>query len=80
MRLERVKHGQRLRQKLQLLLMRLGDYTPTDFQRTMMYRPEFFGDAFTRLQMELARGESEWTFFERELFCTFISRTNGCRF
>jgi hypothetical protein len=80
MRLSKVRRAQSLRQKIQLLLMRLGDYTPTDFNFAMLYRPEFFGDAFGRLQVELARGESDWTLAERELFCAFVSKTNGCRF
>jgi hypothetical protein len=80
MRLSTVKRAKGFRQKMQLLLMRLSDYTPTDFNLTMMYRPEFFGDAFGRLQVELARGDSDWTLADRELFCAFISKTNGCRF
>jgi len=80
MRLKKVRSGQGLLQKMRLLLMQLGDYTPTDFSRTIMYRPEFFGDSFARLQVELARGESDWTLAERELFCAFLSKINGCRF
>lgn len=80
MRIKRLKGGLDLRRQLRLVLMRLGGYAPTDLTRTLMYRPEFFGDEFAKLQIELARGTSEWTLAERELFCAFVSTTNGCRF
>ena len=80
MRLKKLKSGHKLRQKIQMLLMRLGNYTPFDVNRALMYRPEFFGEAMGKLQTDLNRSESDWTLAERELFCAFVSKMNGCPF
>ena len=80
MRLKKLQSGHKLRQKIQMLLMRLGNYTLFDVNRALMYRPEFFGEAMGKLQVDLNRGDSSWSLAERELFCAFVSKMNGCLF
>jgi uncharacterized peroxidase-related enzyme len=53
---------------------------PDDVIKTSLYRPEFFGQAWTDLLHSVMRGPSDWTPGERELFAAFTSRLNTCRF
>jgi hypothetical protein len=81
MRLERITHGHRLREKLILGIIRLASGHPaTDVVRTVYYRKELFGQPLLELTQKLMRGSSEWTVWERELFAAFISRINQCEF
>jgi hypothetical protein len=81
MRLQRVEHGHRLRQKLILGAMRLfqGRRAP-DILRTLFYRPELLGRRISEWTQAVMRGPSDWTVWERELFAAFTSKLNQCVF
>jgi len=81
MRVRRVEHGHRLKQKLMLALIRLlsGRRVP-DVVKTLMYRPEFFGRAQCEWTQAVMRGPSAWSVGERELFAAFTSKLNNCVF
>jgi hypothetical protein len=51
-----------------------------DVLRTIFYRQDYFGRPFSQLVQATLRGPSEWTVGERELFATFVSDRNKCRF
>ena len=81
MRLSNVDHGHRLRQKLMLALTRVMCFwEPPDVAKTLMYRPEFFGQPFCNLAQAILRGPSDWSVGERELFGAFTSKLNQCGF
>jgi hypothetical protein len=54
--------------------------TPSDVVKTLYYRPETFGRPFSDALDRAMRGESDWSPGERELFATFVSSLNQCRF
>lgn len=81
MRVRRVEHGHRLKQKLILVLIRLlGGRRVPDVVKTLMYRPEFFGRAQCAWTQAVMRGPSDWSIGERELFAAFTSKLNNCVF
>jgi hypothetical protein len=81
LRLIAVERGHRLRQKLKLYLIRLVTRRRVvDIIRTLLYRPEVFGAPMSAWTHEVMRGPSEWSVGERELFATFASSLNRCRF
>jgi hypothetical protein len=81
MRLERVRTGHRLKQKLLLGMIRLfGRREPPDVIKTLLYRPEYFGTRFSELCQASLRQPSSWSVGERELFASFVSRQNQCVF
>jgi hypothetical protein len=81
MRLDNVSRGHRLKHKLILRLIRtMSGLEPPDVLKTIFYRPEFFGRAFSDLTQSVLRGPSPWSVGERELFAAFTSRLNACRF
>jgi hypothetical protein len=53
---------------------------PPDVLKTLHYRPEVFGRAFSETLDLAMRGESDWTHGERELFAAFVSSLNQCPF
>ena len=79
MRLKKVETGQRLPQKLLLLMISMMGEVD-DILRTVFYRPEFFGRPFSTAVHTALRGPSEWSVGERELFAAFVSRKNECAF
>jgi len=81
MRLKRVEHRHRLKEKLILWLIRVmqGRRAP-DILRTMFYRPEFLGRPISNWTQAVMRGPSEWSVAERELFAAFTSNLNQCVF
>ena len=81
MRVGKVEHGHRLKQKLMLGLIRLlsGRRVP-DVVKTLMYRPEFFGRPQCAWTQAVMRGPSDWSVGERELFAAFTSKLNNCVF
>jgi hypothetical protein len=81
MRLEKVHHGHRPREKLLLGFLRLVmRASPVGVIRTLLYRRDFFGDRMSRLTQQVMRGPSDWSPGERELFAAFVSRLNHCSF
>lgn len=81
MRLPKVAGGHRLKHRLFLRMIRLlsGD-EPLDVVKTLLYRPELFGEPFSRLLEDALRGPSSWSVGERELFAAFTAKLNACRF
>ena len=81
MRLERVTHRHRLKEKLILMMIRLfqGRRAP-DILRTLFYRPEFLGKPISAWTQSVMRGASHWGVAERELFAAFTSKLNQCVF
>ncbi len=81
MRLPRVEHGHRLKEKSILLLIRLvsGRRVP-DVVKTLMYRPELWGKPMSGWTQAVLRGDSQWSVGERELFAAFTSKLNQCVF
>ena len=81
MRLKRVEHRHRLKEKLILGLIRVmqGRRAP-DILRTLFYRPEFLGRPISQWTQAVMRGPSEWSVAERELFAAFTSKLNQCVF
>jgi hypothetical protein len=53
---------------------------PLGVLKTLHYRPELFGRAYSDALDLAMRGESEWTPGERELFAAFVSSLNRCPF
>jgi hypothetical protein len=83
MRLKNVEQGHREAQKAALLMIqaRRGPNLPVpDVLRTMLYRPELFGEAYSDGLEEILHGSSDWSVGERELFATFVSSKNRCQF
>ena len=48
--------------------------------KTIMYRPELFGEPFSEALDAVMRGPSEWSAGERELFAAFTSLLRQCPF
>jgi hypothetical protein len=53
---------------------------PLDVVKTLLYRPELFGEEYSELLDRAMRGPSEWSAGERELFAAFTSVLNQCPF
>ena len=53
---------------------------PTGVLKTLYYRPEVFGEAFSAELDDAMRGPSDWSAGERELFAAFTSLLNQCPF
>lgn len=81
MRLPRVEHRHRLKEKFILGMIRVmqGRRAP-DILRTLFYRPEFLGRPISAWTQAVMRGRSEWSVAERELFAAFTSQLNQCVF
>ena len=81
MRLPRVEHGHRWREKVVLALVRfVTRRRATDIVRLLLYRPELFGRHARQWTHAVMRGPSAWSVAERELFAALTSRLNRCRF
>ena len=80
MRIRRVHAGHRLRDKVQLALMRVFVGHAPGVVRTLLYRKEFFGRPWSELTQQVMRGPSPWTVGERETFAAFVSQLNKCVF
>lgn len=81
-RLPKVAHGHRLRERLVLGLMRLlgGGRPAPDVVRTLLYRRDYWGDRYNTLLQLVMRGPGAWRVGERELFAAFVAHLNRCRF
>ena len=53
---------------------------PLGVVKTLLYRPELFGEPFSAALDEVMRGPSEWSTGERELFAAFTSLLRQCPF
>jgi len=81
MRLQRLDSGQRWGVRLFLRFIRLvSRKDPADVVKTLYYRPEFWGAAYSALLQDIMRGPSEWAVGDRELFAAFVSKLNQCPF
>ncbi|TMK97480.1 MAG: hypothetical protein E6G40_08185 [Actinobacteria bacterium] len=81
MRLQNLERGHRRGVRFFLRLLRLvSRKEPPDVVKTLYYRPEFYGAAYSTLLQDIMRGPSEWAVGERELFAAFVSRLNQCPF
>ena len=52
------------------------EHEPLGVVKTLMYRPELFGQPFSEALDVAMRGDSEWSPGERELFAGFTSLLN----
>jgi len=81
LRLKKLRTGQGWFYKLRFKLMpKVVGFPPSDVIRTLTYRPQFFGDAFSDVVQSALRGPSFWTVAERELFAGYVSVRNQCMF
>jgi hypothetical protein len=81
MRLRRVESAHALPSKLFLRFIgKVSHREPPDVLKTLYYRPEVFGQAFSDSVHDALRGPSEWSRCERELFAAYTSRLNQCLF
>jgi uncharacterized peroxidase-related enzyme len=80
-RLEAVRRGHGIKHKLMLGMSKLvvGADAP-DILRVLFHRPPFWGKPVGVLTHAVLRGPSDWSVGERELFATYVSSKNGCRF
>jgi hypothetical protein len=53
---------------------------PLGVLKTLHYRPELFGRAYSDALNAAMRGPSDWTPGERELLAAFVSCLNQCPF
>ena len=53
---------------------------PLGVVKTLLYRPEIFGEPFSEALEVAMRGPSEWSAGERELFAAFTSLLRQCPF
>jgi uncharacterized peroxidase-related enzyme len=80
MRLELFHTRQKFSAKIITQIVRFLEGFNPDIVRMFLYRSEFFGTFFQSRFNETLRGESEWTFGERELMAAFVSSRNQCRY
>jgi hypothetical protein len=81
MRLQTLERGHTRGVRIMLWFLRLVTRKePPDVVKTLYYRPEFYGAAYSTLLNDAIRGPSDWTVGERELFAAFTSRLNQCPF
>ena len=81
MRLTNLERGHRRGVRLFLWVVGLvSRKPPADVVKTLYYRPEYWGAAYSSLLNDIMRGPSEWAVGERELFAAFTSRLNQCPF
>lgn len=53
---------------------------PVDVLKTLHYRSDFWGRAYSDLLHDVMRGPSDWTPGERELFAALTARLSDCEF
>lgn len=81
MRLARVDHGHKLKDRLMLAVIRVVSRRRVpDVIRTLVYRRDFFGGGFSAMVQSALRGPSEWSVGERELFASFTAKLEACHF
>lgn len=80
MRLELFFTRQKLPARIIAQIVRFVDGFNPDIVRVFLYRKEFFGELFQSRFHDTLRGDSEWSFGERELMSAFVSMKNACRY
>ena len=81
MRLETIRHNQRLGDRIKLAMIGLMSRREApDVIRTLFYRKEFFGAKVGPVFQSVMRGPSPWSVGQRELFAAFVSSLNQCPF
>jgi hypothetical protein len=81
MRLRCLENGHDPQEAQALELMRAERGTePPDVLKTLHYRPELFGRAFSDTLESAMHDRSDWSIGERELFAAFVSSLNQCPF
>jgi hypothetical protein len=72
-------HAQPEAEMLSMIRERTGN-EPLGVIKTLLYRPELFGEPFSEALEVAMRGPSEWSTGERELFAGFTSLLRQCPF
>jgi hypothetical protein len=72
-------HAQPEAEMLAMIRERTGN-EPLGVIKTLLYRPELFGEPFSEALEVAMRGPSEWSTGERELFAGFTSLLRQCPF
>ena len=81
MRLAVVDHGHAPAEAAVLEQIReRSGHEPLGVVKTLLYRPELFGEPFSEALDVVMRGRSEWSSGERELFAAFTSLLRQCPF
>ena len=81
MRLAVVDTGHALAEAAMLEMIReRSGAEPLGVIKTLLYRPELFGEPFSEELDRVMRGPSDWSAGERELFAAFTSLLNQCPF
>jgi uncharacterized peroxidase-related enzyme len=80
MRLDVFQTRATLSAKLIAQIVRFFDGFNPDIVRVFLYRKEYFGELFQSRFHETLRGDSEWSYGERELMAAFVSSRNQCRY
>ena len=81
MRLAVVDGGHAAAEAQMLTMIRERSGTePLGVVKTLLYRPELFGEPFSEALDVVMRGPSEWSTGERELFAGFTSLLRQCPF
>ncbi len=81
MRLKALEQQQRLGVRLKFLMIRvMSGRSAPDVLRALHYKQKRWGEPFSNLLQAVMRGPSDWSIGERELFATFVSHLNQCRF
>ncbi len=74
-----VGHAESEAEMLAMIRERSGN-EPLGVVKTLLYRPELFGEPFSEALEVAMRGPSEWSTGERELFAGFTSLLRQCPF
>ncbi len=72
-------HAESEAEMLAMIRERSGN-EPLGVVKTLLYRPELFGEPFSEALEVAMRGPSEWSTGERELFAGFTSLLRQCPF
>jgi len=80
MRLELFHTRQRISATLIAQIVRFVEGFNPDIVRMFLYRKDFFGEFFQSRFHETLRGDSDWSFGDRELMAAFVSSRNQCRY
>lgn len=81
MRLSVLDRGHSFKTKALFVLMRaVSRQRVPDVVKTVMYRPDFFGNPMNEVFQEAMRGTSAWSVGDRELMAAFVSKMNECEF